>query len=75
MAFVPSQTIEDELADCYMLANMANRVVDGSNAAQKIGAEIFNSNFTTCLNVKFPELEDCWKTYRYLNVAEARITL
>ena len=53
VAFVPPQNIEGSLSDCGMLADTANLVVDGSNAAQIIAAEVFKNNFTTCLNIEF----------------------
>ena len=58
-----------------MLSDIANIVVDGSNADQIISAELFNNNFTTCLAIEFSELKDSWKTYSTFNVAEGRIRL
>ena len=75
MYFVPSHTIEDALADCGVLADTVNMIVDGSNATQRIVAEVFNNNFTTCINMEFLEFDYSWKTYISLSVAEFRIRL
>ena len=75
MDFVPPHTIEDALAKCGMLADTANLIVYISNAAQRIAAEVFNNNFTTCLDIEFSELENSWKTYSTLSVAEGLIRL
>ena len=75
MAFSPLQTIEDTLADCGVLADMNNIIVDGCNLAQIISAEVFNKSFTACLVIEFAELEDSWKTYRNFSVDEGRIRL
>ena len=58
-----------------MLIDAANIIVDISNAAQKIDAEVFNTNFTTCLDIEFSEIEDSWKTYSSLTVADGCIRL
>ena len=58
-----------------MLANTADIVVDDSNAAQKIAAEVLNNNFTTCIDIEFSELEDSWATYSSLTAAECCIRL
>ena len=58
-----------------MLINTANIIVDVSNADQKIDAEVFNTNFTTCLDIEFSEIEDSWKTYSSLTVADGCIRL
>ena len=68
MAFVPPHTIEDALVYCGMLINTANLVGGGSSTALKIAAEVFNNNFTTCLDIEFSELEVSWKTYSSLTV-------
>ena len=75
MAFVPPQTIEDSPADYGMLDDTANLIVYDSNVAQIIAAEVLNNNFTTFFNIEFSELEDSWKTYISLSVAEVRIRL
>ena len=75
MAFVPLQTIEYAIADCGVLADTSNIIVDDSNADQRISAEVFNNNSSTCLYIEFSELEDSWKTYRNLSVSEDCIML
>ena len=39
MDFAPPYTVEDAHANCGVIANMANIVVDGSNADQKISTD------------------------------------
>ena len=75
MAFVPLQTIEYAIADCGMLADTSNIIVDDSNADKRISAEAFNNNSTTCLYIEFSELEDSWKTYSTFSIAGGRIKL
>ena len=45
-----------------------NMLFNGSDASQRIAAEVFNDNFSTCINTQFSELKDNLKTYSRLTV-------
>ena len=40
-----------------------------------IAADVFTENLNTCVNIKLSELEDNWKTYSRLTVAEGLIRI
>ena len=70
-----SQTITDALTICGVLADTTGLIVNGNNTAEIIDAGVFNDNFNTCVDIKFSELEDNWKTYSVLTVSKGRIRL
>ena len=73
--FAANQTVSDALAICGVLIDTNNHIVNGNNAAERIAAEVFNDNFNTCVDIQFSELEDNWRTYSGLTVAEGRIRI
>ena len=74
MAAVPN-TISYTLILCGVLADTNGIIFDGSNASERIANVVFNDNFTTCIDLKFSDLDEHWKTYGYLTVTEGRIRL
>ena len=75
MAAIAQQNVADALALCGVLADTANVIFDGSNGAERISSEVFNDSFHTCIDIKFNELEENWRTYSALTVVEGRIRL
>ena len=68
-------TIEEALTLCGVLNDTNNIVFNRANAAARISSEVFSDSFTTCLDLKFTEIEDCWKTYSGLTVNQGQIRL
>jgi hypothetical protein len=68
-------TIEEALTLCGVLADTNNVLFNAANAATRISADVFNDNFSTCMDLSFTELEDSWKTYSGLTINEGRIRL
>ena len=70
-----SENIMDALTTCGVIADTTGLIVNGNNSVEMIAADEFNENFNTCVDIKFSELEDNWKTYSGLTVTEGRIRL
>ena len=68
-------TITDALITCGVISDTTGLIVNGNNEAEMIASDVFNENFNTCVDIKFSQLEDNWKTYSRLIVAEGRIRL
>ena len=60
---------------CGVHADTNGVIVKGNNVSDLIAADVFNNNFNTCVDIKFSKLEDNWKTYSGLTVAEGCISL
>ena len=58
-----------------MLADTTGLIVNGNNAAEIIAAGVFNENSITCVDIKFSKIDNNWKTYSRLTVAEGRIRI
>ena len=48
---------------------------EGETQAQRISNEVFDDDFVSCLDKTFSDLEDDWKTYSSLTVAQGQIRL
>jgi hypothetical protein len=68
-------TVEGALTLCGVLNDTNNVLFNAANALARISADIFNDNFSTCMDLSFTDLEDSWKTYSGLTVSEGRIRL
>ena len=67
-------TMESALIMCGV--NRDNIVLfDGNNAAQRIVNEVFDNDLTSCVNKSNSDLENDWKTYSQLTVAQGQIRL
>ena len=67
--------VADALSRCGVLADTNNIAFNGADASERIAGEVFNDNFSSCIDIQFSELEDNWKTYSGLTVNEGRIRL
>jgi len=47
----------------------------GETPAKRIAADIFDDNFTTCMDITFKELDDHFKTYSDLTQAQGQIRI
>ena len=69
-----AHTMENALIMCGV--NRDNIVLfDGNNAAQRIANEVFDNDLTSCVNKSNSDLENDWKTYSQLTVAQGQIRL
>jgi hypothetical protein len=68
-------TLKDALALCGVLTDTDNIQFNEANAAARITAGVFNDNYSTCMDLSITNLEDDWKTYCTLTVAEDKIRL
>ena len=68
-------TLVDALTLCGVLADTGNVLFNDANAAERIAADVFNDEYSTCMDITIPDLEDNWKTYNALTLAEGRIRL
>lgn len=70
MAAQAQYAVADALTLCGVLVDTTNLIWNGMNASERIAGEVFNDKFPTCVDITFSELEDDWKTYSNLTVAE-----
>ena len=54
------QTITDALTTCVVLSDTTRLIVNGDNSTEIIDVNVFNGNSSTCVEIKFLELEDNW---------------
>ena len=68
-----ASTVTDGLALC----GVPNRNVlfQGRNAATRIASDDFGDDFVTCMDITFEDLDNDWKTYSSLTVAQGQIRL
>ena len=71
---LPVQTMEDALIACNVNVD-TNVIFNGSTAAQRIATEVFDDDFTSCVDKENSDLEADWKTYSQLTVAQGQIRL
>ena len=63
------------LMDCGIEIYSGGVIWNGESASQRIADDVFNNSFNTCIDITFTELDDHWKTYSSLTVADGRIRL
>ena len=68
-------TITSALTLCGVLSDTDGIIFDGSNASERIANDVFNDNFNTYIDLKFYDIDKCWKTYGSRTVAEGHITI
>ena len=69
-----AHTMENALIMCGV--NRDNIVLfDGNNAAQRNTNEVFDNDLTSCVDKSNSDLENDWKTYSQLTVAQGQIRL
>ena len=67
-------TVERALITCGV--NVDNGVMwNGSTTAQRIAEEVFSDDFASFMDISFSELDDYWRTYSQLTVANGQIRL
>ena len=71
MASTVASTVVNALTLCGVLVDTSNFVWNSMNALERISGEVFNNNFNTCVDITF--MEDSWKTYSLLMIAEGNI--
>ena len=69
-----AHTMESALIMCGV--NRDNTVLfDDNNAAQRIANEVFDNDLTSCVDKSNSDLENDWKTYSQLTIAQGQIRL
>ena len=68
-----ANTVIDALALCGV--PNGNVLYDGRNAATRISSDVFGDDFTTCMDLSFEDLDNDWKSYSSLTVAQGQIRL
>ena len=63
------------LMDCGVDIDSGGVIWNGESASQRIANDVFNGSFNACIDITFAELDDHWKTYSSLTVADGRIRL
>ena len=71
----PVNTIVLSLTLCGVENDTAGLLWNGETASRRIASDVFNDSFDSCIDITFSELDDHWKTYSSLTVAEGRIRL
>ena len=75
MAQPAVNNITRSLMDCRVDIDSRGVIWNGESASQRIANDIFNNSFNTCIDITFTELDNHWKTYSSLTVADGRIRL
>ena len=70
-----TNTLTSTLTLCGALAVTNDIIFNGSNTYEGIKNKAFNDNFNTCIDLKFSDIDEQWRTYGYLTVAEGRTRL
>jgi hypothetical protein len=68
-------SIQDALIRCGVDDGTTFGQFDGQTQAQRIAQDVFDGVFTSCMDKTVAELEDDWKTYAQLTVAQGQIKL
>ena len=67
--------ITRSLRDCGVDIDSGGVIWNRESASQRITNGVFNNCFNTCIDITFAELDDHWKTYSSLTVADGHIRL
>ena len=70
-----ANTVTTALALCGVDRDTNNIIFNGSLTSGRIAEEIFEDNFDTFMDISYEELDDHWKTYAGLTVADGKIRL
>ena len=63
------------LMDCRVENDSGGVIWNGETTSQRICNNVFNNSFNACIDIMFSELDDQWKTYSSLTVADGQIRL
>ena len=63
------QTMVAALEECGVLINNP-QIMNGETVSQRITNDIFDNDFYSCMELSSSDLEDNWKTYSTLTVAQ-----
>ena len=75
MAQPTVNNIVRSLTLCRVENDTAGLLWNGETASQRIASDVFNDSFDSCIDITFVELDNHWKMYSSLTVAEGRIRL
>ena len=75
MAQPAVNNIVRSLTLCGVENDTAGLLWNRETASQRIPSDVFNDGFDSCIDITFSELDDHWKTYSSLTVAEGCIRL
>ena len=70
-----AHTIQDALELCGVDNGALFGLFNAQTQAQRIAQDVFDGVFTSCMDKKVSELEDDWKTYAQLTIAQGQIRL
>lgn len=70
-----AHTIEEALEACGVDNGVIFGQFNGQTQTERIAEDVFDGNFTSCMDKKISELEDDWKTYAQLTVAQGQVRL
>ena len=73
--YIMANTVATALALCGVDTDMNNIIFNGSTTSVRIANEIFDDSFDTFMDITFEELDDHWKTYATLTVADGKVCL
>jgi hypothetical protein len=69
-------TVRDAMASCGLLDNPAGPMLfNGQTQAQRVAFDLFNDDFMSCMDKTFSELDQDFKTYSDLTVAQGQIRM
>ena len=71
----PANTLADALDICGVNRDFSNMIFNGSTAAERVADEVFDNTYRNMMDITFAELDDTWRTYGQLTLAEGRIRL
>ena len=63
------------LMDCGVEKNSNGAIWNRETVSMIIANKVFNNNFKICIDIRFQELDDHWKTYSSLTEADDCIRL
>ena len=70
-----NNNVSDALALCGVNNDNNNMIFNGVTASQRIANEVFDDSYESFIDITLAELDDCWKTYATLTLAEGRLRL
>ena len=70
-----ANTVATALALCEVDRDMNNIIFNRPTPSERVTSEIFDDSFTTFMDITLEELEDQWKTYAALTIADGKLRL
>ena len=76
MAAAPAQLPVFTIRDAMIACGMDDvHLFDGETQAQRFATEVFDNDFTACMDKTFEELDDDFKSYSTLTIADGQVRL